>query len=219
MVENDGVVFLSVDVDDLFALGDGGERLVDDFERFERLGGGVELSQAAVDQHQAGHGLFFFLLPLVAARDHLAHGGEIVHAGDGLDDELAVVGFLHLAVFPHHHRCHRFRSLNVRDVEALDALWQLGQAERLLQGFLNGARIGLQNAETLIVRLLGIGAGEIDEFAFVSALRNGDMHSCGAGALARELLAERVFKFLAIFEVDGNVDVARDVGLREIELL
>ena len=61
MVEHYGLVFLSVDVDDFFALGDRGQRLVDDFERFERLGGGVELSQAAIDQHQAGHRLFFFL--------------------------------------------------------------------------------------------------------------------------------------------------------------
>ena len=61
MVENDGVVLLSVDVDDFFSLSDRGQRLVDDFEGFERLGGGVELSQAAVDQHQAGHGLFLFL--------------------------------------------------------------------------------------------------------------------------------------------------------------
>jgi hypothetical protein len=37
-------VFLSVDVDDFFALGDGGERLIDDFESFERLRGGVKLN-------------------------------------------------------------------------------------------------------------------------------------------------------------------------------
>ena len=60
MVENDGIVFLSVDVNDLFALGDGGERLVDDFERFERLRRGVQLAEAAVDQDQTGHGLLFF---------------------------------------------------------------------------------------------------------------------------------------------------------------
>src|SRR5208283_5318417 len=215
MVENYRVVFLSVDVDDLFSLGDGGERLVDNFERFERLGSGVELSEAAVDQHQAGRGLFFFLLALVTARDYLAHGGEMVHSGDGLDDELAVVRFFHLAVFPDHHRGYRFRSLNVRNVETLDALGQLGQRERVLEGFLNGARIWLENAETLVVGLLGVGPGEIDELALVSALRNSDMHSCGAGApstslracLARELLAERVFKLFAVFEVDGNEDV------------
>ncbi len=37
-------------------------------------------------------------------------------------------------------------------------------------------------------------------------------------AFARELLAERVFEFGAVLEVHRNVDVARDVGLSEIEL-
>src|ERR1017187_6290735 len=44
MVENYGVVFLSIDIDDFFSLGDRGQGLVDDFEGFERLGGGVELA-------------------------------------------------------------------------------------------------------------------------------------------------------------------------------
>ena len=78
------------------------------------------------------------LQSLVAARDYLAHGSKIVHAFDGADDEFAVVRLLHLAVFPHHHRGHGFRALNVGDVEALDALGQFGQAEGFLQFFLNG---------------------------------------------------------------------------------
>ena len=106
-----------------------------------------------------------------------------------------------------------------RNVEALDALRELGQGERVLQGFLNGACVWLQDSETLVVGLLGIGAGEIDELALVSALRDGDVDSCGSSAFARELLAEGFFKFFAVFEVDGDVDVARDVGLGQIELL
>ena len=39
----------------------GGERLVDDLERFERFGGGVQLAEAAVDQDETGHRLLFFL--------------------------------------------------------------------------------------------------------------------------------------------------------------
>ena len=104
---------------------------------------------------------------------------------DGPDDELAIVGLLHLAIFPDDHRRDGFRSLNVGDVEALDALGEFGQRERVLEGFLDGARIGLQNAETLVVRLLGVGSGQVDEFAFVSALRDGDVHACGAPAFAR----------------------------------
>ena len=59
-----------------------------------------------------------------------------------------------------------------------------GRAERVLKGFLNGARIRLHDAETLIVRLLGVGAGEIDELALVSALRDGDVDACGSSAFA-----------------------------------
>ena len=80
MVEHDGIIFLSIDVDDLFSFGDGRQRLIDDLESFERLGSGMQLPQATVDQHQAWHGLLFFAQALVASRDHLAHGGEIVDA-------------------------------------------------------------------------------------------------------------------------------------------
>ena len=58
LVQADGFVFLSEDEEDFFLLGDGGDGLVDDFEFFERLRGGVQLSQAAVDQDQAGQGFF-----------------------------------------------------------------------------------------------------------------------------------------------------------------
>ena len=56
-VEDDGFVFLSVDVDDLFAFGDGGERLEGDAELFECRVGGVELAEAAVDEDEGGEGL------------------------------------------------------------------------------------------------------------------------------------------------------------------
>ncbi len=55
MVEHDGIVFLSVDVNDLFSFRDRGERLVDDLESIECLSGGVELSEAAIDQDEARH--------------------------------------------------------------------------------------------------------------------------------------------------------------------
>jgi hypothetical protein len=49
-VEDDGVVFLAVEVDDLFLLGDGGEGLGGEAELFESVGGGVELAEAAIDE-------------------------------------------------------------------------------------------------------------------------------------------------------------------------
>ena len=80
-------------------------------------------------------------------------------------------------------------------------------------------RIGLHHAEALVVGLLGVVAGEIDQRALVAALRNKNVHSCGAGALAGQLLREQVFQRLAIFEIDRHVDIPRNVGLADVELL
>ena len=184
MVEHDRIIFLSENVDDFFAFGDRSKRLVDDLEGFEGLSGGVELSDAPVDQRQAGHGLFFFLQAFIAARDHFAHGREIVHAFDRLDNELAVIGLLHLAVFPHHHRGDGLGALNVRNVKALDPLGQFGQGKSVLERFLDQARIRLHHAEALVIRLLGIVAGEIDQLALVATLRDGDVDSRGPPAFA-----------------------------------
>ena len=56
-VENDGLVFIAVDVNDLFLFGDGGERLRGQAEGFESIGGGVKLAQAAIDKNQGWEGL------------------------------------------------------------------------------------------------------------------------------------------------------------------
>jgi len=49
-VEDDGLVLLAVEVDDFFALGNGGEGLGGQPEGFEGFGGGVELADSAVDE-------------------------------------------------------------------------------------------------------------------------------------------------------------------------
>ena len=59
-VEDDGLVFVAVEVDDFFAFGDGGEGLGGEAEGFEGFGGGVELAEAAVDEDQGGEGFGFF---------------------------------------------------------------------------------------------------------------------------------------------------------------
>jgi hypothetical protein len=59
-VEDDGVVFLAVEIDDFLALGDGGQRLAGEAERLESFGRGVELAQAAVNEDEAGKGVGFF---------------------------------------------------------------------------------------------------------------------------------------------------------------
>jgi hypothetical protein len=60
-VEDDGVVFLTVEVDDLFFFGDGGERLSGEAEFFEGFGSGVELAEAAIDKDEGGEGGGFFV--------------------------------------------------------------------------------------------------------------------------------------------------------------
>src|SRR3974390_1211499 len=137
-VEYNWIILLPMHVDDLLALGDRRQRLVNNADRLQGTGGSVQLPNAPVDEDQAGQWLLLRLQARVAPRHYLAHGGEVVHAHHGLDDELAVVRLLHLAVFPHHHRGHRLRSLDVRDVEALDAVGWLGQGECILKRFLDG---------------------------------------------------------------------------------
>jgi hypothetical protein len=54
-VKDDGLVFVAVEVDDFFALGDGGQGLRREAEGFERFGSGVQLAQAAVNENERGH--------------------------------------------------------------------------------------------------------------------------------------------------------------------
>jgi hypothetical protein len=137
-VEDDGLVFVAVYVNNFFALGDGGEWLRGQPQGFESFGGGVELAEAAVDEDERGHGLGFFLKAAVAAVDDLAHGSEVVHAEDGHDFEFSIGLLVHLAVFPDDEGCHGFSALDVRDVEALDAAGKFGEHEDVGEGFLNG---------------------------------------------------------------------------------
>ena len=68
---------------------------------------------------------------------------------------------------------------------------------------------GLEDAETLVVGLLGVLADEVDEGAFVAALGGGDFDF-----VASERFAEfRSARSCAVGEVYGDVDAAGDVGL------
>src|SRR3984957_347793 len=179
----------------------------------------MQLSQAAINQHQAGHGLLFLLHALVAAHHHLAHRSEIIYAIDCANDEFSVIRFLHLAIFPDHHRSHRLSALNVRDVETLDALWQFGKAKSLLQLFLNFSGVWFEHAESLVVGLLGVRAGKVDERTLVPALRHQNVDRCGAGAPARDLLGEQVLQLGAILEINRDIKIAGDIRLADVELL
>ena len=78
MVEDNRFIFLAEDIEDLFFFGDARERLIDNLQRVERVGCGMELADAAVDQDQAGHRLLFFLQTMIATVDDFAHAGEII---------------------------------------------------------------------------------------------------------------------------------------------
>ena len=106
----------------------------------------------------------------------------------------------------------------MRDIEALDPLRQFGQRERVLQSFLNGAGIRFHHAEALIVKLLGIVRGKVEERSLVAARGNKYVHSCGSDILVRHLFREDFFQRFAIFEINGQKDVAWDVGLSNIQL-
>ena len=124
------LVLLAVDVDDLLFFCDGRQRLVDDAQLLQGGGGGVQLSQAAVNQDQIRQRLFLFLQPAVAPPHRLAQGREVVAGERAADDELAVVRLLHPTLLPHHQGSDGFRPLQVRDVETLDALGRYLQIER-----------------------------------------------------------------------------------------
>ena len=190
-LEDDRFVLLAVDVKDFFFFGDAGERLIDDLERFEGFGGGVQLADSAVNQDQTGHRFLFFLNTAIAAGDGFAHAGEVVVLARNAavrifafaaDDEFAVVAFFHTAEFPDDHGSDGVSSLHVRDVETLDAFGLFRKIERVLQGLADGARTWLQDAEALFEGMRGIVFDEIEEGAFAAALRSADFDFV-AGAL------------------------------------
>jgi hypothetical protein len=86
---------------------------------------------AAVHQHQVGQALLGVARDrrlgrqrgqlLVAAAQHLAHGGVVVAAGDALDVEAAVLAVLHLVVLVDHAGGLGGLARGVADVEALHA--------------------------------------------------------------------------------------------------
>src|SRR5712664_1558064 len=125
-LQNAGFVFLPQNVQNLFFLRDAGHRLIDDLQRFQSLRRGVQLADATVDQNQARHRPLLFQDATVAPAHGFAHACEIVvlpnyrkaAAGRAIailtaDNELAIIRFLHPAVFPDNHRSYRIRALDM----------------------------------------------------------------------------------------------------------
>ena len=132
-----------------------GDRDAPHVEVVQHLDDRVELPLAAVDQQQirffvealALAGLRFdrgrrgvalgqrwtvrvFAQITQPAPQRLLHRREIVRPFDGLDVEVPIVALLRPAFDEHDHRGDRIRSLDVRDVVALDPVRRVGQVER-----------------------------------------------------------------------------------------
>src|SRR5580704_7468077 len=191
--QNNRLIFSTQNVKNLFFFRDAGERLIDDGKFFQSLGRRVKLSESAVNQNQAGKRLSFILQTMIAALDRFLHAGEIVAQtafgffltiphGFAANNELTVVGLLHAARFPDNHRSHGVGALNMRNIEALNSLRRSGQIERRLNRLDDCFGAGLQYAETLDERLLGISLHEFEEGVFWAALRSHDFYAM-AGSL------------------------------------
>ncbi len=84
---------------------------------------------------------------------------------------------------------------------------QFFQRQRVLQRFLNGLLIGLQDAEALVVGLLRVLADQVDQRALVASLRRGNARSDACVRSRQQLRQHR-----AIREVHRHIDAARNVG-------
>src|SRR3954463_9263537 len=96
-------------------------------------GGYAGLAFSAVDQDEIGDFAALLAHALVAPLEDLTHRGVVVARRDAADVEAAVVGLLHLLPVVYDARGHGRLAHGMADVEALDALRTLGQAERLAQ--------------------------------------------------------------------------------------
>ena len=215
----DGLILLPEDVNDFFLLGNAGDGLVDDFELFERRRGRVQLAESAVDQDQARERFLLFLQAPVAPLDGFLHAREIVVSPFAANDEFPVIGFFHPPVFPHHHRGHRVRALQVRDVEALDAPRRFRQAERLFERLDDGFRAGLQHAEALLEGVARVFLHQFQKGVFRAALRHQNFHAAARRFEMRAALGEDFLEKFAILEIHGHVNGARQIRGVEIELL
>ncbi len=109
------------------------------------------------------------------AADDLVHGPDVVLALESLDLEAAVLALAREAVLEDHHRRHHVVTLEVRDVETLDAQRSAAETERLgdlLQG--PGARREVGRPLGLVQpqRLLGVALDRDHQVLLVPALRD-----------------------------------------------
>src|SRR6266540_7571082 len=93
-----------------------------DAETIQRGERGIELTTAAIDENQIGQRLLLPQQSSIPPIDRLGHRAKVIRADHGLDVEDAVLLLVELPAVENDHAGDRITSLNVRDVERLDAL-------------------------------------------------------------------------------------------------
>src|SRR5260370_13937459 len=225
-LQNAGFVFLPQNVQNLFLLRYAGHRLIDDLQGFQSLRRGVQLADATVNQNQARHRPLLFQDATIAPAHGFAHACEIVVLADypksvtrrpiallATNNELAIIRFLHPAVFPDNHRSHRIRALNMRNVKAFDAARGLQQIQGVLDRFADGLGRGLQDAEALLEGVLGIVFHEVQERALAAALWSKNFN------FMFRAIGERLFQQGAVFEIDRDVNRFGQIFRFQVKLL
>ena len=134
--------------------------------------GGVQLAQAAVDEHQVREGQPLVAQPLVAPGQHLGHVGEVVVLLVG-HLEPAVALPVGQAIAEHHAGGHHLPPLAVADIEALDALRQPGQAQEPLQPLQHGL-VQPGRLELALQRQAGVFLGHAQQLHLLAPLRDMD---------------------------------------------
>ena len=99
------------------------------------------------------------------------------------------------------------------------ALRQFRQPKGVLQCLLDRLRVRLHHAETLVIRLLSIVPGQIEERAFVTSLRHEDVDAGSPLVSFSHLFRQHFFQRFPILEPNWDVNVPWNIRLPDIKLL
>ncbi len=128
-----------LDEDFFFAFGEGDDHGGFDVPLVEGVLGGVELSEAAVDEDDVGVEFGVLACVAVTAGDDFLDGFVVVNTGDRFDAIAAVAVFERAAVDEADEGADGGFALKVCDVNAFDAADGFGEFEDVLEGFEAGA--------------------------------------------------------------------------------
>src|SRR5215211_893265 len=185
-------------------------------EGFERC---VELTLAAIDDHQIGQGGPFAVTLFVGlgrapepAPNHLLHHREVIRALDRFDREPAVLSLRRFSVLEHDHAGNRVGALDIRYVKAFDAarharkiegIGELGERRR-------GAHFVRQELHSALLEVVdGTFGNHLDERPLFAAPRN-DQLDAPLAAIAKPLRNDWRFRFRqGVLQHDHRRDYGR----------